>query len=78
MFEFDNLKRSYIAAVQFGLTVNTGYQESKYGNEVLHEFCKQFVENGIYQKNEKIAMKQELEILKKSLEKEIETYYQRK
>lgn len=76
MFEFDNLKNSYTAAIQFGLAANAGYQESKYGNEVLHEFCKQIVENGNYQDSEKKAMKLELEMLKKAIEEEINAHYQ--
>lgn len=76
MTEFDNLKRNYVATIQFGLMVNAGYQASKCGNEMLHEFCKRLVENSNYQDLEKMAMKQELEILKQSLEEEIEAYYQ--
>ena len=78
MTEFDNLKSSYAAAVQFGLTMNVGYQASKQGNEMLHELCKLFVENSNYQDSEKMAMKLELEILKKAIEEEIESCYQRR
>ena len=67
MTEFDNLKSSYTTAVQFGLAMNVGYQSSKHGNEMLHELCKQLVENSNYQDSEKMAMKQELEILKDAL-----------
>lgn len=75
MTEFDNLKSNYAATVQFGLMMNAGYQASKCGNEMLHEFCKRLVENSNYQNSDKMAMKLELEILKKALEEEIETYY---
>ena len=78
MTEFDNLKSSYAAAVQFGLAANVGYQAAKHGNEMLHELCKQLVENSNYQDFEKMAMKSELEMLKKALEKEIDNYYQRR
>ena len=78
MTEFDNLKSSYVVAIQFGLAANVGYQSSKHGNEMLHEFCKQLVGNSNYQDSEKMAMKQELEILKDALGKEIDAYYQRK
>ena len=77
MTEFDNLKNSYAAAVQFGLAMNVGYQSSKHGNEMLHELCKHLVENGNYQDLEKMAMKQELEILKDALDGEIDAFYQR-
>lgn len=76
MTEFDNLKSSYAAAVQFGLAANVGYQAAKHGNEMLHELCKRLVENSNYLNSEKDAMKLELEILKKALEGEIDTYYQ--
>ena len=77
MTEFDNLKSSYAAAVQFGLAMNVGYQSSKHGNEMLHELCKRLVENSNYQDSEKMIMKMELEMLKKALEEEIDTHYQR-
>lgn len=76
MTEFENLKASYAATIQFGLATNVGYLEAKRGNEFLHEFCKQFVENGNYHNNDKRTMKQELELLKETLDKEIEAYYQ--
>ena len=57
------------------MATNVGYLESKRGNEVLHEFCKQLVENSNYCDNDKRAMKQELELLKETLNKEIEAYF---
>lgn len=76
MTEFDNLKRNYAATVQFGLIANVSYQASKYGNEMLHELCKRLVENSNYQDSEKMAMKQELKILKDVLDGEIHTHFQ--
>lgn len=76
MTEFEILKASYTATIQLDLATNVGYLESKRGNEVLHEFCKQIVENSNYCDNDKRAMKQELELLKETLNKEIEAYYQ--
>ena len=76
MTDFNILKNSYATTVQFGLTVNAGYQASKHGNEMLHELCKQLVENSNYHNSEKIAMKQELEILKDVLGGEIDAFYQ--
>ena len=78
MTDFDILKNSYAATVQFGLAMNAGYQASKHGNEMLHEFCKQLVDNSNYQDSEKMAMKRDLEILKDALEEEIDAYYQQK
>ena len=53
MTEFEILKASYTATIQFDLATNVGYLESKRGNEVLHEFCKQIVENSNYCDNDK-------------------------
>lgn len=76
MTEFENLKASYAATIQFSLATNVGYLEAKRGNEFLHEFCKQLVENSNYHDNDKRTMKQEFELLKVILDKEIEAYYQ--
>lgn len=76
MTEFDKLKSSYAAAIQFGLVSNLGYQASKHGNKMLHELCKQLVENSNYQDLEKIDMKSELEMLKDAFDGEIDACYQ--
>lgn len=73
--EFNNLKNSYIATVQWGLIAKIGYQESKRGNDILHKFCENFIDNSDYYDVDKTAMKQELEALKETLSKEIEAYY---
>ncbi len=78
MFEFDNLKRSYISAVQFGLIAGSGYIESKRGNDILHKFCENLVDNSNYNDFDKTNMKKELEIVKEALSKEIELSYRRK
>lgn len=74
MTEFDNLKRSYIAAIETGLAANAGYQNCKFANEAIHKFCEILIDNSNY--SNKTAMKQELELLKETLAKEIETCYQ--
>lgn len=78
MTEFENLKRSYTATVQFGLLTQIGYQKAKQGNDLLHKFCENYVDNGNYTDVEKSRMKCELETLKEALSHEIETYYFRK
>ena len=78
MTEFDNLKSTYIAIVQLGLTTNVSYQEVKLGNDLLHKFCESFVENSNYLDSAKAAMKQELKLIKEALSEEIEFYYQHK
>ena len=77
MTEFDNLKRSYISAIQWGLTARVGYNESKQGNEVLHKFCENFIDNSNCSNPEKTTMKHELEIIKEALSKEIESFYRK-
>lgn len=76
--EFNNLKNSYIAAVQWGLAAKVGYQESKRGNDILHKFCENFIDNSNCYDTDKSALKQELELLKKTLSNEIDIYYQQK
>ena len=48
MIEFENLKRNYVLTIQFGLASNTGYNKAKHGNDVIHKFCEQLVENSNY------------------------------
>ena len=75
MTEFDNLKNSYITAVHWGFAATVSYYESKRGNDILHIFCENFVENSNYSNSAKIAMKQELELIKEALSEEIKSYY---
>lgn len=75
MTEFDNLKRSYISAIQWGLTARVVYNESKQGNEVLHKFCENLIDNSNYNDFNKMTMKHELKIIKEALAKEIESLY---
>lgn len=75
MTEFDNLKNSYIAAIHWGLAANASYHEAKQGNDILHKFCESLVESSNCLDSTKIAMKQELELLKEALSKEIDSYY---
>lgn len=75
MAELDNLKNSYIASIQFGLLTDTGYENCKLANEVIHRFLEIYIDGSNYPN--KNAMKQELKLLKKSLSEEIGRYYQR-
>ena len=76
MTDYENLKKSYITAMQLGLQSCGNYDEAKRGNDILHQFCKTFVENSQYGDYAKENMKQELEVLKASLLHEIELYFQ--
>ena len=77
MNEFDNLKNSYIATIQLALAMNVNYNEVKHGNELLHKFCENYIDNTGFDKIKNDAMKMELELLKESLSKEIEGHYKR-
>ena len=75
MTDYENLKKSYITAMQLGLQFCGSYDEAKRGNDILHQFCKTFVENSQYGDYAKDSMKQELEVLKVSLLQEIKLFF---
>ena len=77
MNDFINLKNSYVATIQMGLMQNTGYEEAKRGNDLLHKFCENCVDNSNYSDFDKQNMKQELELVKEALSQEIERYFHR-
>ncbi len=72
MIDYLNLKNSYIAAIQMGLMLNSGYEEAKRGNDLLHKFCENCIDNSNYHEGDKQKMKHDLEIVKEALSKEIE------
>lgn len=71
MIEYSNLKNCYIAAIQMGLSL--GLYNPKQGNELLHKFCEELIENSNYKEQEKQIMKHELEVLKQTLAMEIDS-----
>jgi len=75
MIDFAVLKKSYIASIQFGLLSNKGYGDVKHGNEVLHKFCENLIDNSNYSDPDKHNMKLELELLKETLSKEIDQHF---
>lgn len=77
MTEFDNLKSSYISAIQCGLAMGAGYNEAKHGNDILHKFCENLIDNSNYNDLCKMDMKNELEVIKEALSQEIESFYKR-
>ena len=72
MIDYPNLKNSYIAAIQMGLLLNAGYEDAKRGNDLLHKFCENCIDNSNYSDSDKYNMKRDLEIVKEALSKEIE------
>ena len=75
MTDFENLKNSYVSAIQYGLIARANHHEARRGNELLHQFCEHLVDNSNYGEADKAAMKQELELIKEALAKEIEYHY---
>lgn len=75
MTDFDNLKNSYIFAIQSGLTAKIDYQNCKIANEFIHRFCESYVDKSGYCDVDKTAMKSELKRMKETLSQDIETYY---
>lgn len=76
MIDYLNMKKSYIATIQLGLALNAGYEEAKRGNDLLHKFCENCIDNSIYSEVDKRDMKRELELVKEMLSREIEIRFQ--
>ena len=72
MIDYLNLKNSYIASIQLGLILNAGYEEAKRGNDLLHKFCENCIDNSNYSEKDKQDMKRDLELAKEMLSQEIE------
>ena len=72
MIDYLNLKNSYIAAIQMGLMLNAGYEEAKRGNDLLHKFCENCIDNSNYSESEKQNMKHDLKLVKETISQEIE------
>ena len=75
MIDFLNLKNSYIAAIQMGLLLNSGHEEAKRGNDLLHQFCENCVDNSNCCEYDKQNMKLDLELVKEALSQEIEHHF---
>ena len=70
MIDYENLKKCYIGAFQMGLEL--GFSNPKHGNELLHKFCENLVDSSNYSESDKQKMKQDLELVKETLTREIE------
>ncbi len=75
MIDYTNLKNSYITTIQIGLMLNTGYEEAKRGNTLLHKFCESCIDNCNCGEIEKQNMKRDLELVKEALSHEIELHF---
>lgn len=45
MTDFDNLKRSYAAAIQCGMAMGSPYQDVRHANDVIHKLCEELIDN---------------------------------
>ena len=72
MIDYPNLRSCYITAIHIGETLNSGYEEAKRGNDLLHKFCENCVDSSLYSEEDKRAMKRDLELVKEALSQEIE------
>lgn len=77
MIDYLNLKNSYMAAIQMGLMLNAGYEEAKHGNDLLHKFCENCIDNSNYSERDKQNMKHELELVKEAISREIDSRFHR-
>lgn len=72
MINYIDLKNSYITTIQMGLKLR--FPNPKQGNELLHKFCEDLIDNSHYSENDKQIMKQELKLVKETLSQEIEQW----
>lgn len=75
MIEFENLKGSYISAMNVGILGRLDTASLKYGNEILSHCCKQLISDSQYYATEKENMKNQIDLLKQTIDKEIESSY---
>ena len=72
MINYNDLKNRYIATIQMGLKL--GFPNPKQGNELLHKFCEDLIDNSHYSESDRQIMKQELKLVKETLSQEIEQW----
>lgn len=77
MTDFENLKNSYIQTIQFALVSGVSRDETKHANEVISHFCKQLIQCSSYQPQDKDEMSRQIDLVKRTLEREIEAAYQK-
>lgn len=75
MTKFDNLKNSYIATIQCAMQMGSPYEQTKQGNDMLHKVCEMIVDSSDYCDTDKRVMKMQLESVKETLSKQIESRY---
>lgn len=77
MTNFENLKNSYIQTIQLSLVGGVSHDEAKQGNELLYHFCKQLIQCSGCQPQDRDEMSRQIDLVKQTLEREIEAAYQK-
>lgn len=77
IFDYNNLKQSYITAIQLALSCNMQHDEIRGGNNILHDFCNVLVETSEYSEADKKYMKSEFDRIKEQMSVEIDCYYRK-
>ncbi len=77
MTNFENLKNSYIQTIQLALLGGVSCDEVKRANELISHFCKQLIQCSGYRPQDQEEMCRQMDLLKKTLELEIEAAYQK-
>lgn len=77
MTDFENLKNSYIQTMQLAFVGGVSHDEAKRGNELLSRLCKQLIQRSGYRPQDQEEMCRQMDLLKKTLELEIEAAYQK-
>lgn len=77
MTDFENLKNSYIQTIQLALVSGVSHDEAKHANELIAHFCKQLIQCSSCQPQDRDEMSHQIDLVKQTLELEIEAAYQK-
>jgi len=77
MSDFENLKNSYIQTIQLTLMGGVSHDEAKHANELISYFCKQLIQCSSYQPQYRDEMSRQIDLVKQTLELEIEAAYRK-
>lgn len=75
MTDFENLKSSYIQTIQLALLGGVSCDEVKHANELISHFCKQLIRRSGYRPQDREEMCRQIDLVKQTLELEIEAAY---
>ena len=75
MTDFENLKNSYIQTIELALLGGVSCDEVKHANELISHFCKQLIRCSGYRPQDREKMCSQIDLVKQTLELEIEAAY---